>query len=271
MPELPDVEIFRCRLDEAIAKHITDARVKDARLLDGISARELERRLAGRRITDTRRHGKYLIANLDDGAALILHFGMTGALETARRGAPPPKFEVLHMDLGKDLWVSVTSRRKLGHIWLTDDVAGFLRQHNQGPDALDEALDCQAFAAALGSARGTLKGCLMDQSRIAGIGNIYSDEILLQARLHPLTRVSDLGRDELARLYRLARKVLRRAIARKVMAEGPASEFPRTWLSAHRVKGGTCPRCGSTLAMLSIGGRTSYLCPRCQGKPPTGR
>jgi formamidopyrimidine-DNA glycosylase len=104
----------------------------------------------------------------------------------------------------------------------------------------------------------------MDQTRIAGIGNIYSDEILFQAGLHPLRRVGDLGHEELASLHRTMRKVLRTAIARRLMAEGPASAFPDEWLAARREKGGVCPRCAATLATVKIAGRTCYLCPRCQ-------
>jgi len=123
----------------------------------------------------------------------------------------------------------------------------------QGPDALEPALDLNAFVAALGSGRSTLKAALTDQARIAGIGNIYSDEILFQAKLHPLARVGDLGHEKLASLHRTMRKVLRAAIARNVMAERPASAFPRGWLAGHRVKGGVCPRCAATLATLKIG------------------
>lgn len=265
MPELPDVEIFRRRLGEAAAgRRITDAKVRDARLLDGISARELERRLVGRRIRGTERHGKHLIARLDDGSALVLHFGMTGTIETSEEGAATPQYEVLHIGLEKDGWASVTSRRKLGHIWLTGDVATFLKDHKQGPDALAKVLDGKAFTVALGSKRLTLKSALMDQARIAGIGNIYSDEILFQARLHPLTLVGDLDSDELGKLYQTTTRVLRQAIARSVMAEGPASAFPDDWLSGHRERGGHCPRCRTPLATLKSGGRTAYFCPRCQ-------
>jgi formamidopyrimidine-DNA glycosylase len=272
MPELPDVEIFRRRLDDAAAgRRITDAKVIDARLLDGISARELERRLAGRRIRNTERHGKHLIAELDDGSALVLHFGMTGTIETSAEGAAPPRYEVLHIEFGKDRWASVTSRRKLGHIWLTSDVAGFLKDHSQGPDALAKALSAKALATALGSKRSALKPALMDQARIAGIGNIYADEILFQARLHPLTLVGDLDPDELKKLYRTTGQVLRRAIARGLMAEGPADAFPDDWLSGRRRAGGRCPRCSTLLATLRSGGRTGYFCPRCQSGGATRR
>jgi formamidopyrimidine-DNA glycosylase len=166
MPELPDVEILRRRLDDAATgRPITDVKVKDTRLLDGISAWELERRLVGRRIRRTERHGKHLIAELDDRSALILHFGMTGTIATSAEGAVAPRYEVLHIGLGKDRWASVTSRRKLGHIRLTGDVASFLEDHSQGPDALTETLDAEAFATALGSKRsaqgGSLKGSRM--------------------------------------------------------------------------------------------------------------
>lgn len=265
MPELPDVEIFRRRLDHAATgQRITDVKVKDARLLDGISARELERRLVGRRIRNTERHGKHLIAGLDDGSAIILHFGMTGTIETSAEDAAAPKSEVLHIGLGKHLWASVTSRRKLGHIWLTGDVATFLKDHSQGPDALAKTLDADAFGTALVAKRSALKAALMDQARIAGIGNIYADEILFQARLHPLTQVGDLERDQLARLYQTTIRVLLQAIARSVMAEGPASAFPDDWLSAHREPGGRCPRCRAFLASIKTGGRTGYFCSRCQ-------
>ena len=265
MPELPDVEIFRRRLDEAAAgRRITDAKVRDARLLEGISARELERRLVGRRIQTTQRHGKHLIAMLDDGSALVLHFGMTGTLETSAEGGITPQYEVLHIGLERGGWASVTSRRKLGHIWLTGNIRTFLQDHEQGPDALAQALNVKAFSAALGSTRSTLKAALMDQARIAGIGNIYSDEILFQMRLHPLTLVGDLDPDQLDELYRTTTRVLRQAIARGVMAEGPASAFPGDWLSSHREKGGRCPRCRTPLETLKSGGRTAYFCPRCQ-------
>ena len=265
MPELPDVEVFRRRLDDAAAsRRITDAKVKDARLLDGISAPELERRLVGRRILSTQRHGKHLIAMLEDGMAFILHFGMTGAIESSAEGVAPPRYEVLHMRLGRDRWASVTSRRKLGHIWLTGDVATFLKDHSQGPDALAKTLNAKAFTTALGGKRSTLKSALMDQARIAGIGNIYADEILFQACLHPLTPVGDLNRDELEKLYATIRRVLRQAIARNLMAEGPTGSFPDDWLSRHRERGGRCPRCRTLLSILRSGGRTGYFCRRCQ-------
>lgn len=110
MPELPDVETFKRRLDDAAAgRRITDAKVIDARLLNGISARELERRLVGRRIRirSTERHGKHLIAELDDGSALVLHFGMTGTIESSAEGPEAPAYEVLHIGLGKGRWASV--------------------------------------------------------------------------------------------------------------------------------------------------------------------
>jgi formamidopyrimidine-DNA glycosylase len=267
MPELPDVEIFRRRLDDAATgRRITHAKVIDARLLDGISARELERRLVGRRIRRTKRHGKHLIAGLDDRSVLILHFGMTGTIETSAEGAEAPGYEVLHIGLGKDRWASVTSRRKLGHIWLTGDVATFLKDHSQGPDALANIPDAKTFAAALGGKRSTLKSALMDQARIAGIGNIYADEIVFQAKVHPVTPVGDLDRNQLESLYQTMARVLRQAIARSLMAEGPADAFPDDWLSAHREPGGRCPRCRALLATIKTGGRTGYFCSRCQTK-----
>ena len=117
---------------------------------------------------------------------------------------------------------------------------------------------------ALGSQRSTLKSALVDQARIAGIGNVYADEILFQARLHPAALIGDLDRGQLESLYQTMARVLRQAIGRSLMAEGPAGAFPDDWLSGHRERAGHCPRCGSLLATLRTGGRTGYFCPRCQ-------
>jgi formamidopyrimidine-DNA glycosylase len=104
----------------------------------------------------------------------------------------------------------------------------------------------------------------MEQARIAGIGNIYADEILFQARLHPLTLVRDLDGDKLDKLYQTTGRVLRQAMARDLMAEAPAGVFPDDWLSGHRERSGHCPCCRTLLATVRSGGRTGYFCPSCQ-------
>jgi len=265
MPELPDVEIFRRRLEtRATERTIAQAQVLDERLLEDVTPRRLTDALTGRRIVAARRHGKHLLAELDDGRFLVLHFGMSGHLVPLENGSEIPKYTALHLRFDDGGGFAVTSRRRLGHIGLAADAEGFAGTRDLGPDALDPALDVAALREALGSPRGAIKSALMDQSKLAGIGNIYADEILFRARLNPATRVDDLGDEQIGNLLETMRGVLEEAVERDVLSEFERDRLPQGWLLAHREKGGTCPRCGTKLQMSKVGGRTGYFCPVCQ-------
>jgi len=265
MPELPDVEIFRQRLDgHARRRTISEAHVLDERLLDGVSPKRLSRALEGRRIVATTRHGKYLLVELDDGLRLVLHFGMTGEIVPVGREAEVPPLAALHLVFDDGTALAVTSRRRLGRIALAGEASAFARTHDLGPDALDPVLDARTFQAALGSPRGAIKSALMDQSKLAGIGNIYADEILYQAGLRPNARIGDLSDQQLACLFQIMRRVLHEAVDRGVLAEGMEGSPPTDWLLTHRAKNERCPRCGTAFQTSKVGGRTGYFCPSCQ-------
>jgi formamidopyrimidine-DNA glycosylase len=155
----------------------------------------------------------------------------------------------------------------LGRVGLTNDAEAFFRDHNLGIDALDPSLDRRAFVALVAGAQRGAKAALINQSVIAGIGNIYSDEILFQAHLHPKARLDALDDAALARLYEAMRRVLEVAISRGAGSEELLDRLPRGYLLPHRGKGGECPRCGAPLAALKLGARTSWFCPRCQPTP----
>ena len=265
MPELPDVENDRRLLDrQARRKVIRAVEVTDDRTLRKLSQAEFKRRTVGRRILSSRRHGKHLLVALDKGGWITLHFGMTGALVPCAPQGEAPAFTRLRLELSGGGSLCYTDPRRLGHIGLAEDADQFIAAEKLGPDALDPKLTLARFRALVEAARGNAKSVLMDQSRIAGIGNSYGDEILFQARLHPELPIRHLDAADVTRLYRAMRRVLKEAITRGAGSENFVDHLPASYLLRHRHPGGRCPHCGGPIALLRIGGRAAYYCPHCQ-------
>jgi formamidopyrimidine-DNA glycosylase len=195
MPELPDVQVFREYLDAtALHQRIDDVTVSGAgELLHDVSARTLRDRLKGRSLAGTRRRGKHLFAKLSGNGWLRLHFGMTGELAYFKRRREAPDHVRLRLDFANGYHLAYRNVRKLGEIGLVDDVVEFVEAEGLGPDALDPELDLGAFREALGKRRGSVKGALMNQEVVAGIGNVYADEILLAAGGRPPAREARNG------------------------------------------------------------------------------
>jgi len=265
MPELPDVEVYKQRLDrEGLNRRIDRVVVTEPRVLRDITPRSLDTKLRDASMRSTRRHGKHLFVETDAGLWLEMHFGMTGSLEIYADSERAPGFERVRLDFSDGGRVAYTSRRLLGHIGIVDDPDAFIVQQGLGIDALDSILSPNAFATLLAGRRGAVKSALMDQSLITGIGNIYSDEILFQAHIHPKRPVNRLTEDEESRLYAAVRAVLQTAIAMGAGSEQFLDRLPEDFLLRRRQAGGRCPRCGADLTTLKISGRTAYFCPRCQ-------
>src|SRR6266436_6399732 len=259
MPELPDVERFKRYLDAtSLYQRIADVEMRSAYVLKGISGKELARRLKGRRFESTRRHGKHLFARTDGGTWLRLHFGMTGSLRYFKgEEKAPPHTRVLFV-FAKDYRLAFDDQRKFGQVGLLEDVDEFLRKRALGPDALD--IDVAEFKAKLARHRGAVKSILMNQRLIAGIGNIYADEILFHARIHPATQIARLGEKTVCKLFRATRYILKKAIDAKANVD----RMPKSWLLPRRGKVGKCPRCRGELRSATIGGRTAWFCTQCQ-------
>lgn len=265
MPELPDVEGFKRLLAKnALRKTIDQVVVSDARILGKLSAKRFAARLRGAKLVEARRHGKYLMARLDRGGWLTLHFGMTGALQSVGRSGGEPPFTRLRLDFAGGGSLAYVNKRMIGRVGLTEDAADFVAAERLGPDALDRRFDFEAFRAALRDLKRDVKSVLMDQQIVAGIGNIYSDEILFQARIDPATRTDELAPSQLNRLFVQMRKVLKTAVSRGAGSEQFVDRMPRGSLLPQRKKGGHCPRCRSSLRIFKLGSRTAYCCPRCQ-------
>src|SRR6266536_1919503 len=210
MPELPDVEIFKRYLDAtSLHQRIIGVDVRSAYVLKGVSGRELARRLKGRRFKSTRRHGKHLFVRADGDLWLRLHFGMTGSLRYFKHQEQAPKHTRVLFVFANAHRLAFEDQRKFGEVGLLKDVDKFLKKRALGPDALDIGLP--QFKEIFGKHRGAVKTILLNQKLIAGIGNIYADEILFRARVHPATQVSTLKEKTVAKLFRVARYILKKA------------------------------------------------------------
>ncbi|HET9898009.1 MAG TPA: DNA-formamidopyrimidine glycosylase family protein [Streptosporangiaceae bacterium] len=259
MPELPDVEGYRTVLAEhGAGRRVDRVEVADAGVLRGVSARRLQQSLRGRRLGEPGRHGKWLIVPTD-GPALLMHFGMTGQLHWAASGEPRHRHDRVMLSVpGGEL--RFRDMRKLQGIALAQrqgDIDRVLA--DLGPDALTVART--DFDSALGQGRRAVKAALIDQSVIAGLGNLLADEILWQARVHPRRPVGQLGPADRALLFEHMREVLRAAI--------PTGQVPARcgWLTGRRDQDeARCPRCSALLARDRVAGRGTVWCPRCQAR-----
>jgi formamidopyrimidine-DNA glycosylase len=265
MPELPDVETFKRYLNaNSLHQRIEDVDVRKAYVLKDTSARELARKLKGRRFELSRRHGKHLFVRADDDVWLRLHFGMTGSLQYFKNDEQAPRHTRVLFAFANNHCLAFDDQRQFGQISLLTDVDEFLKKRALGPDALD--LDLGKFRKILAKHRGAVKSILMNQRLIAGIGNIYADEILFRTRVHPATEISLLDGKALTKLFRATHYILQKAIA----AKADVNRMPKSWLLPHRGKGGKCPRCGRKLRSAKVGGRTAWFCAHCQSRRQSG-
>jgi len=259
MPELPEVETFKRYLDStSLHRRIIEVDVRDAYVLKGVSARELARRMKGRRFESSHRHGKHLFVRAGDELWLRLHFGMTGSLEYLNHDEVAPKTARVIFRFANNCRLAFDDQRKFGEVELIKHLDQFLQTRGLGPDALK--ISFSQFKAIVGERRGAVKAILLNQQLIAGIGNLYADEILFRTRVHPATEAARLRDRDLRGLFRETRHVLEKAIALKT----DFNRLPKSWLLTRRGKRSRCPRCGRALTSATIGGRTAWFCTHCQ-------
>jgi formamidopyrimidine-DNA glycosylase len=266
MPELPDVEAFRRYLTStALHNEVTDVAVYSQQVLaEAAYAEAVRQGLVGRTLTGTRRHGKYLFVHLDDDRWLEMHFGMSGRLVYFKDAKDDPDDDRLRLAFANGYYLAYVAPRKLGEIALLEDPDVLIDEKALGPDVAAESFDREAFRELLADRRGMIKSALMDQQLMAGIGNVYSDEILFQAQVHPRSRVQALDGATLDRIYATLREVLEVATERLVRSE----PFPEDYLTPRRDPNGHCPRCDAPLERVAVSGRTAYYCPNRQGAAP---
>src|SRR3990172_95510 len=270
MPELPEVETIANNLNAGnrdqpslIGREILRASLIWERTLAEPGPNEFPERIAGQSILSIGRRGKFLRIQLSTDAILI-HLRMSGDLRVESGAAPIGKHSRLILELAGGIRLAFVDPRKFGRVWLTanpDSILGGL-----GPEPLDDTFTPQALFEALRGRRRQLKPLLMDQSIIAGLGNIYTDEALHLARLHPLLTSQSITFEQAERLWRSIRSVLRAGIQRNgtsidwVYQGGDYQKFLRVYGRS----GQPCVECGAPIERIIIGQRSTHFCPYCQ-------
>jgi formamidopyrimidine-DNA glycosylase len=271
MPELPEVETVRRRLEPHLAgRTITGARIDDVRLVAPELPETVAVALTGRRVTGLGRRGKYLLVHLDDGGTLVIHLRMTGNLLVA---APESAAHVrAELDLDDGALVRYTDQRRFGTWRLVDGDEALERYLDTrlGIEPLDGDFSWRSLQRAFRGRRAPVKALILDQRLVAGVGNIYADEALHLARIHPLTPAGSLGPAALRRLADALIAVLMTGIE----AQGATIRDFRTPAGGYgsmqerfRVFGREdepCPVCGTPIVKLRVAQRGTYICPRCQ-------
>ncbi len=257
MPELPDVEVYRRYLNStALHKQVRDVDTHSTRVLKGIGSRALTSLVSRTRINETTRHGKHLLVRFGRSNWLAVHFGMTGYLAYYKDESDEPEHAQVVFELGNGYHLAYVAARKLGHLQPIDGPDSFCEHEKLGPDALDEISDAGELADILSDKKGAIKTALMDQHTIAGIGNVYSDEVLYRAHIHPASDVSALDRARVKKVFRAMRSVLNKVIEKQAQPD----KLPRSYLLRHREEGAECPICGGTIVRRKFSGRGAYLC-----------
>lgn len=269
MPELPEVEtVVRVLRPRLVGRRFTEVRNYWPRHIDRPDLPALQRRIHGRAVNALARRGKYILLDLSDGEHLIIHLRMSGHLAVVEPDAPPDKHThtIFRLDDGREL--RFRDPRKFGRVYLVtdpDEVLGKL-----GPEPLAAEFTVAALRELLHGRHRLLKPLLLDQQVIAGIGNIYADEALFLARLHPTRHSDTLNDADIAALHAGIQAALREGIAREgasissyVKPDGEKGDMQNA-VNVFRRTGAGCYRCGGTITRILVGQRSTHFCPGCQ-------
>ena len=282
MPELPEVETVRRDLERLVTgRRVVSCRIApDAmRLVQLVTPDEFCRQLTGRTISGLRRRGKYLIIDLDDGRAWVVHRRMSGNILYRAANAPPDDYTraVFALDDGHELrW---TDLRKFGTMWIVEDAAMVV--DGLGPEPLDAAFTPDVLRQRAGKRSAPIKSVLLDQAVLAGMGNLYTDEALHYARLHPLKPANRLKPADFERLHAGIVRALRMGLAARgsslgttlrdhINVDGEPGQNQES-VRAYGREGEPCLECGAVMRRIKVAGRSSVFCPTCQPAPRAGR
>jgi formamidopyrimidine-DNA glycosylase len=277
MPELPEVETIRRQLAPRLAgRQIADAQVLDALWCSPIAPEVVESLLRGGRIVGLDRRGKYPILELEGERFLVMHLRMTGNLLWADDSeAASPAYLRFRLVLEGGGGLHFVDLRRFGTGFVVDGREALDRYLDDrlGPKPLDESFTPEVLARQAAGRKAPVKAFLLAQDRVAGIGNIYADEALFRARIHPLKPAGKLRRDQIERLHQGIREALGAgidssgaSIDRYRDSNGARGSMQDRFL-IHLRAGLPCPRCGATIVKTRAAGRGTYICPRCQRAP----
>jgi formamidopyrimidine-DNA glycosylase len=266
MPELPEVETIKNELlPHVVGRKIRGVAVFWDRMVRQPSLAEFCTRVTGQKITGISRRGKYLFFHLGSGERLVMHMKMTGSLLV---DPPDDRFARAIFQLDNGTALHFRDPRKFGVMWLAADESAVARK--LGPEPLDADFTPEKLAEILHKHKAPVKPVLLDQSIVAGIGNMYADESLYEAKIHPERPSGSLSTEEIKRLYKAIRRVLRAAIKNKgasvrnyIRPDGDIGRAHDEFRVAHGT-GKNCPRCGAPIKRIVVRGRGTYFCPVCQ-------
>jgi len=264
VPELPEVETERGRLAERIeGRRIESVRIDDSRLTRPEEPEWVAARLSGERVAVVERRGKYLLVRLESGDVLVVHLRMTGSFRYE-----PASHERAVLELDDGTRIAYRDLRRFGTWTLLD--AGEAEDHlsvRLGPEPLGRDFTAAYLVKRLSGRRAPVKAAILDQRTVAGLGNIYADEALWHAGIHPLRPAGHLGIDEITALREGIRNALRRGIRRQGADLGDGAYSGGRMQREFRVYGRTgqpCDRCGMPIEKTRAGGRGTWFCPSCQ-------
>ena len=262
MPELPDVELFRKVVDnEALNQSISHVKVNSSKILNKTTNKSLSSTLTNTQFKKTRRRGKTLFIDVKKDKALQVHFGMTGYFTVRDDNQEDEKFDRAIFTFKDGKRLCYVSKRQLGSIALIDSIEKAIEELELGPDALE--ISESELDDLMASNTGSIKSFLMDQKKLSGVGNVYSDEILFQAQIHPNTPCKNLSKKDRSTIIKKMHKVLETAIKK----EAQPGKMPKSFLLPHRKEGDSCPKCAGRIQKIKAAGRSSYVCPKCQPNP----
>lgn len=276
MPELPEVETLRQAIEPCIVgRKIVDTAVLKQKIIARPQAETFCSALAGCTITAMGRRGKFLTLQMDSGDTVILHLRMTGNLLAAPADWPQEKHTHVVFSLSDGTQLRYVDSRGFGRFWLQtageqDDFSGMAKL---GPEPFDPTFTAGYLQKSQQSRRRPIKECLLDQSVVAGIGNIYADEILFAAGICPTSPASTLRPKDWRAIAALTPQILQQGISYKRRTarqhlEGTGKKYSEeTFLQAYGRAGQPCTRCGTPIERTVIGGRSSCYCPHCQPVP----
>jgi formamidopyrimidine-DNA glycosylase len=278
VPELPEVETVRTSLEPVlVGRRFASVTIEDARLTRPFDPHAVARDLEGERVDSVGRRGKYLIVRFESGRVLLVHLRMTGSFRHVRGSSPandPHARAIVTLDDGSD--VVYRDVRRFG-TWLVLDAAELdtYLGARLGAEPLERAFGPKELERRLAGRRAPLKTALLDQRTVAGVGNIYVDEALWRARLHPLMPAQDVDPDSIRRLHKAIRDALRMGIRRQgatlrdyAQPDGSRGSMQDEFRVYGR-DGEPCARCGTPIEKTRAGGRGTWYCPRCQPLEPS--
>jgi len=270
MPELPEVETFRRHLLQGdmgspsiLGKKIKDAELLWDRTLAFPTPEEFTTRIKGQYITGVGRRGKNLLIVLSRDT-LIIHLRMSGELIVEEKSAAQGKYYRLIVNFSDKYRLAFNNIRKFGRVWLTDHPEDYLA--HLGPEPLSDEFTPELFHQLLQSRSKQLKSFLLDQEMIAGLGNIYTDEALHRAKLHPTIKTDHLDEEEVLRLWGSIRDILNEGIQN----QGSSIDWVyrggdyQKYLSVYNLEGEPCKNCETPIKRMKIAQRSTYYCPNCQ-------